>query len=97
MAQTLALQPTETPGLIGILAVGATLIGRLLTLLREARAQYQDLRAELRAENRNLQSEVRAGLADIRTDVRALTGRMVRIQGAIERVYARRNRANGTA
>ena len=93
----MALQPTATPELIGSLAVGATFDWPAAAFLREARAQNQDLRAELRAENRNLRSEVRAGLADIRTDVRALTGRMVRIQGAIERVYARRNRANGTA
>ena len=39
-----------TPELIGILAVGATIIGLLLTFWRDARADIQKLRAEVRAE-----------------------------------------------
>ena len=75
-----------TPELIGILAVGATIIGLLLTFWRDARADIQNLRAEVRAE-----------LADLRKDVQALTervsrleGRVSRLEGAIEGLFARR-------
>ena len=75
-----------TPELIGILAVGATIIGLLLTFWRDARTDIQNLRAEVRAE-----------LADLRKDVQTLTervsrleGRVSRLEGAIEGLFARR-------
>ena len=84
-----------TPELIGILAVGATVIGLLLTFRREARADNQALRAEFRADNQRLRGEVRADmqnfreeirsdLAALRKDVQALTERM-RVEGVIAR------------
>ncbi len=69
-----------TPELIGILAVGATIIGLLLTFWRDARADIQKLRAEVRAE-----------LADLRKDVQALTERVSRIEGVIEGLLVRRS------
>jgi len=57
-----------TPELIGILAVGATLIGLLVTFRRDARADSQALRAEFRADNQRLREEVNAGLAEVRAD-----------------------------
>ena len=78
-----------TPELIGILAVGATLIGvgvtmigLLLTFRREARADV---------------TEVRSGLADLRKDVQALTERMSRLEGVIEGFFARRQRPDAAA
>ena len=70
-----------TPELIGILAVGATLIGigatmigLLRALWRDARADTQALRvevrsdlAEFRADNQRLRTEVNAGLAEVRS------------------------------
>ena len=71
-----------TPELIGILAVGATLIGLLVTFRRDARADM---------------AEVRSHLADLRKDVQALTertsrleGRMSRLEGVIEGFFAGR-------
>ena len=64
--QTDTMEPTVTPELIGILAVGATVIGLLLTFRRDARADL---------------AEVRADLADLRKDVQALTERVSRIEG----------------
>jgi len=71
-----------TPELIGILAVGATLIGLLITFRRDARADM---------------AEVRSDLADLRTNVQALTervsrleGRMSRLEGVIEGFFAGR-------
>ena len=69
-----------TPELIGILAVGATIIGLLLTFWRDARADIQNLRAEVRAE-----------LADLRKDVQALTERVSRLEGVIEGLLVRRS------
>ena len=69
-----------TPELIGILAVGATIIGLLLTFWRDARADIQNLRAEVRAQN----------LADLRKDVQALTERVSRLEGVIEGLLVRR-------
>ena len=88
-----------TPELIGILALGATvigfgatLIGLLLTFRRESRAENKALRAEFRADNQRLRSEVsaafaqvRGDLADVRKDLQALTERVSRIGGARER------------
>ena len=86
-----------TPELIGILAVGATVIGLLITFRRDARADTQALRAEFRADNQRLRAEfnaglaeVRNGLADVRKDVQALTERVSRLEGVIEGLFARR-------
>ena len=68
-----------TPELIGILAVGATIIGLLLTFWRDARTDIQDLRAE-----------VRGDVAALRKDVQALTERVSRLEGVIEGLFARR-------
>ncbi len=82
-----------TPELIGILAVGATVIGLLVTFRRDARADTQALRAGF---NAGL-AEVRNGLADVRRDVQALTKRVSRLEervsrleGVIEGLFARR-------
>lgn len=82
-----------TPELIGILAVGATMIGLLLAFWRDARADIQALRVEV---NAGL-AELRGGLADLRKDLQALTervshleGRMSRLEGVIEGLFARR-------
>ncbi len=76
--------------LIGILAVGATVIGLLITFRRDARADTQALRAEFRADIQRLRAEVSAGLADVRKDVQALTERVSRLEGVIEGLFARR-------
>ena len=82
-----------TPELIGILAVGATVIALMLTFRREARADNHALRAEFHA-----------ALADLRKDVQGLTermsrleGRMSRLEGVIEGFFARRDRRNDAA
>ena len=75
-----------TPELIGILAVGATVIGLLVTFRRDARADMQALRAEFRADNQRLRAEVNAGLADVRRDVQALTERVSRLEGRVSRI-----------
>ena len=82
-----------TPELIGILAVGATVIGLLLTFRRDARADSQELRAEVRADLAGVRAELtefRSDLADLRTDVQALTERVSRIEGVIEGLFAGR-------
>ena len=71
------MEPTVTPELIGILAVGATVIGLMLTFRRDARADL---------------AEVRSDLADLRNDVQALTERMSRLEGVIEGFFAGRDR-----
>ncbi len=86
-----------TPELIGILAVGATMIGLMLTFRRDARADSQALRAEVRGDIQDLRSEVRADLADLRKDVQALTERMSRVEGVIEGLFAGRDRRNDAA
>ena len=97
-----------TPELIGILAVGATVIGLLLTFRREARADNQALRAEFRADNQRLRGEVRADmqnfreeirsdLAALRKDVQALTERMSRVEGVIEGLFVGRDRHSDAA
>ena len=100
-----------TPELIGILVVGATLIGvgttmigLLLALWRHARADTQALRQEVRADLQSFREEVRADLADVRsdlanlrTDVQALTERMSRVEGVIEGLFAGRDRRNDAA
>ncbi len=96
-----------TPELVGILAVGATLIGLLVTFRRDARADNQALRAEFRADNQRLRTElnaglaeVRGGLADVRKDVQALTERVSRLEGVIEGLFGRpgdRNRHDDAA
>ena len=67
-----------TPELIGILAVGATLIGvgatmigLLLTFRRDARADTQALRTEFRADNQALRAEFRADNQRLRDEVNA--------------------------
>ena len=60
-----------TPELIGILAVGVTVIGLLITFRRDARADNQALRAEFRADNQRLREEVHAGTESLRTGFRA--------------------------
>ena len=59
-----------TPELIAILAVGATLIGLLLTFRRESRADNQRQRAEARAAMASFRTELRADMQDLRTEVR---------------------------
>ena len=97
-----------TPELIGILAVGATVIGLLLALRRGSRADSNALRAEFRADNQRLRAEfradmdsfraeVRADVAALRKDVQALTERMSRVEGAIEGLFAGRDRRNDAA
>ncbi len=92
-----------TPELIGILAVGATIIGLLLALWRDARADTQALRAEVNAgfaEVRTDFSQVRGDLADVRKDVHALTERVSRLEGVIEGLFGRpgpRDRHNDAA
>ncbi len=73
-----------TPELIGILAVGATIIGLLLTFWSDARADIKKLRAEFRAE-----------LADLRKDVQALTERVSRLEGRVSRLEERMSRLEG--
>ncbi|MCY3957415.1 MAG: hypothetical protein OXG65_03880 [Chloroflexi bacterium] len=92
-----------TPELIGILAVGATLIGvgatmigLLLAFWRDARADTQALRVEV---NTGL-AEVRGSLDDVRKDVQALTERVSRLEGVIEGLFGRpgdRNRHDDAA
>ena len=67
-----------TPELIGILVVGATLIGvgttmigLLLALWRHARADTQALRQEVRADRQSFREVVRADLQSFREEVRA--------------------------
>ena len=59
-----------TPELIGILAVGVTVVGLLLTFRREARADNQALRAEFRADRQRLRAELGADIESFRTEVR---------------------------
>ena len=79
-----------TPELIGILAVGATIIGLLLTFRRDARADMATLRTEMRADMQDLRTEVRGDVAALRKDVQALTERLSRLEGAIEGFFAGR-------
>ena len=93
-----------TPELIGILAVGATLIGvaatmigLLLTFRRDARAEMATFRAEMRADMQDFRKEVRANfaqvrgeLADLRKDLHALTERVSRLEGVIEGLFGPR-------
>ena len=60
-----------TPELIGILAVGATLIGLLISFRRDTRADNQALRAEFRAEIQNLRVESRAENHALRVEIQA--------------------------
>ena len=60
-----------TPELIAILALGLTLIGLLLTLRRDARADNQALRVELRAEIQDLRAESRAENHALRAEIQA--------------------------
>ncbi len=60
-----------TPELIGILAVGATIIGLLVTFRRDARAEM---------------AEVRSDLANLRKDLQALTERVSRLEGRMSRL-----------
>ena len=66
-----------TPELIGILAVGATvigvgatMIGLLRALWRDARADTQALRLEVRGDLASFRTEMRADMQDLRTEVR---------------------------
>lgn len=80
------MEPPLTPELIGILPVGATVIGLMLTFRREARADNQALRAEFHA-----------ALADLRNDMQSLTERMSRLEGVIQGLFASRDRRNNAA
>ena len=60
-----------TPELIGVLAVGATVIGLLVTFRRDARAEM---------------AEVRSDLANLRKDLQALTERVSRLEGRMSRL-----------
>ena len=79
--QTISKEPTVTPELIGILAMGGTLAGLMLALWRDTRADIQNLRAE-----------VRADLGDLRKDVQSLTERTSRLEGVIEGLFGGRPR-----
>ena len=63
-----------TPELIAILAVGATIIGLLLTFRRDARADSQRQRAEARADMASFRTEMRADMQDLRSEVRGGRG-----------------------
>ena len=91
-----------TPELIAILALGLTLIGLLLTLRRDARADNQTLRAEFRAENHALRAEIQAGdqrlredvhaqISNLRTDVQSLAKRTARLESAIQALATARD------
>ena len=78
--------------------------GRPATSFREEfRADRQSFREEVRADlSRVFREEARAevwrsDLADLRTDVQALTERMSRVEGAIEGLFAGRDRRNDAA
>ena len=67
-----------TPELIGILAVGATLIGigatmigLLLTFRRDARADMATFRTEMRSDMATFRAEMRADMASFKTEMRA--------------------------
>ena len=88
-----------TPELIGILAVGVTVIGLLLALWRDTRTEIHALRAEARAENHALRAEVQAGdqrlredfhfqMSNLRNDVQALTERTARLEGVVQGLVA---------
>jgi len=94
-----------TPELIGILAVGATLIGLLISFRRDTRADIQALRAEFRADNQALRAEVRADNqalraevhADhqrLRQDIQALAERTARLEGVIHGLIPGRSDPN---
>ena len=75
--QAYTSEPTVTPELIAILAVGATLIGvgatligLLLALWRDARADTQALREEVRADRQSFREEFRADFQSFREEVR---------------------------
>ena len=98
------MEPIVTPEVIGILAVGATVIGLMLTFRREARADSQALRSEFRADMQTFREEVRADfaqvrvdLADLRKDMQALTERTSRVEGVIEGLFAGRDRHTDAA
>ena len=63
-----------TPELIGILAVGATVIGLMLTFRRDARADLAELRKDVQALTERMSR---------------LEGRMSRLEGVIEGFFAR--------
>ena len=69
-----------TPEFIAILAVGATLtgvgvtlIGLLLALWRDARADTQALREEVRADRQSFREESRADRQSVRRELQAIT------------------------
>ena len=71
-----------TPELIGILAVGATIIGLLVTFRRDARAEMAELRSDL--------ANLRKDLQALTERVSRLEGRMSRLEGVIEGFFAGR-------
>ena len=84
-----------TPELIAILALGVPLIGLLLTFRRDARSDYQALRADnqaLRAEvhagDQRLREDFHAEISNLRTDVQALAERTARLEGVIQGLVA---------
>ena len=95
-----------TPELIGILAVGATVIGLLLTFRRGARADNQALRAEfrsdnqaLRADNQALRAEFRADNQRLRAEVRAdsaqVRGDLADLRNDVQALTERMSRVEG--
>ena len=65
-----------TPELIAIVALGVPLLGLLLTVRRDARADNQALRAEFRAEFQHLRAESRAENHALRAEIRASDQRL---------------------
>ena len=88
-------RPPITPELIGILAVGATLIGLLITFRRDARAEMASFRAEMRADMQNFRTEVRGEISALRKDVQALTKRVARLEGRMSHLEGRMSRLEG--
>ena len=76
------MEPTVSPELIGILAVGATVIGLMLTFRRDARADLAELRKDVQALTERMSR---------------LEGRMSRLEGAIEGFFAGRDRRDDPA
>ena len=100
------VEPTVTPELIGILAVGATVIGLLLTFRRDARGDNQALRAEfrsdnqaLRADNQALRAEFRADNQRLRAEVRAdsaqVRGDLADLRNDVQALTERMSRVEG--
>ena len=88
-----------TAELIGILAVGATVIGLLLTFRRDARADNQALRAEFRSDNQALRAEFRADnqrlCAEVRADSAQVRGDLADLRNDVQALTERMSRVEG--